>query len=59
LGARNSRRDTATLEPWYESEPGRIEYVEYPGVGHFLTPELTAESGRRLVAWFQRWLRMR
>jgi uncharacterized protein len=46
----------ATLKPWYATEPGRIEYVEYPGVGHFLTPELTAESCRRLVAWFQRWL---
>ena len=46
----------AALEPWYATEPGRIEYVEYPGVGHFLTPELTAESCRRLVAWFQRWL---
>ena len=33
-----------------------LEYVEYHGVGHFLTPELTEESCRRLVAWFERWL---
>jgi uncharacterized protein len=46
----------AALEPWYAAEPGRIEYVEYQGVGHFLTPELTAESCQRLVAWFRRWL---
>ena len=46
----------ARLEPWYAAEPERIQYVEYPGTGHFLTPELNAESGRRLVAWFQRWL---
>src|SRR5438874_2504125 len=46
----------AALAPWYAHEPGRIEYVEYHGVGHFLTPELTEESCRRLVAWFERWL---
>ena len=46
----------ATLEPWYVREPDRIEYVEYQGVGHFLTPELNEESCRRLVTWFERWL---
>ncbi len=46
----------SALEPWYTREPDRIRYVEYPGVGHFLTPELDAESGRRMVAWFERWL---
>jgi len=46
----------AALAPWYAHEPGRIEYVEYHGVGHFLTPELNEESCRRLVEWFERWL---
>jgi alpha-beta hydrolase superfamily lysophospholipase len=46
----------ARLEPWYAREPGRIAYVEYPDAGHFLTPELNADSCRRLVAWFERWL---
>ena len=46
----------ARLGPWYAREPERIEYVEYPGVGHFLTPELNTDSCRRLVAWFERWL---
>jgi uncharacterized protein len=46
----------AALEPWYAPEPARIEYVEYRGVGHFLTPELDAESCRAMVAWFRRWL---
>jgi len=46
----------ATLSPWYGGEPDKISYIEYPGVGHFLTPELNAESGRRVAAWFQRWL---
>jgi uncharacterized protein len=46
----------AALEPWYAPEPARIRYVEYPGVGHFLTPELDAESVQEMVAWFQRWL---
>jgi dienelactone hydrolase len=46
----------ARLAPYYASEPGRIEYVEYAGVGHFLTPALNEETCRRAVAWFQRWL---
>ena len=46
----------AALAPWYAGEPDRIAYVEYPGAGHFLTPELDAESRRRMVAWFRRWL---
>ena len=46
----------AALEPWYAAEPARIRYVEYPGVGHFLTPELDTESCQAMVAWFQRWL---
>jgi hypothetical protein len=46
----------ARLEPRYAREPERIQYIEYSGVGHFLTPELNAESCQRMVAWFQRWL---
>ena len=46
----------AALKPWYTREPDRIRYVEYPGVGHFLTPELDAASCRNMVAWFERWL---
>ena len=46
----------SALEPWYRQEPDRIRYVEYPGVGHFLTPELDADSCARMVAWFERWL---
>jgi uncharacterized protein len=46
----------ARLAPFYEREPDRIEYVEYPGVGHFLTPQLNDQTCRRMVAWFRRWL---
>jgi len=46
----------AKLEPRYASEPDRIQHVEYPAVGHFLTPELNADAFQRMVAWFQRWL---
>lgn len=46
----------AALEPWYAAEPGRVQCVVYPGTGHFLTPELDAESCRRMVTWFERWL---
>jgi uncharacterized protein len=50
------RQFHAALEPWYAREPAMIQYVEYPGVGHFLTPELDAQSRTRMVAWFDRWL---
>ncbi|HEX2822026.1 MAG TPA: alpha/beta hydrolase [Streptosporangiaceae bacterium] len=46
----------AKLAPRYAREPERIQYIEYSGVGHFLTPELNTESCQRMVAWFQRWL---
>jgi uncharacterized protein len=46
----------AELEPSYVRAPERNRYLEYPGVGHFLTPELNEESRRLLVAWFERWL---
>lgn len=46
----------ARLGPWYERAPDKIQYLEYPGVGHFLTPELNADTSQRLVAWYQRWL---
>lgn len=46
----------ARLAPYYRREPDRVGYVEYRDVGHFLTPQLNDETGRRMVAWFQRWL---
>lgn len=44
------------LAPFYASDPERTDYVEYAGTGHFLTPELNADSQRRVVSWFERWL---
>ena len=44
------------LAPLYAQSPERLRYIEYPGVGHFLTPELWRETYRRVVAWFARWL---
>jgi uncharacterized protein len=44
------------LTPLYAQSPERLRYIEYPGVGHFLTPELWQETYQRVVAWFQRWL---
>jgi uncharacterized protein len=44
------------LASFYDRQPDRIEYVEYPRVGHFLTPQLNDQTCRRMVAWFQRWL---
>ena len=44
------------LIPLYAENPERLCYIEYPGAGHFLTPELWQESYQRVVAWFERWL---
>ncbi|GAA3567341.1 alpha/beta fold hydrolase [Nonomuraea rosea] len=44
------------LAPHYAGDPARLEYVEYPGVGHFLAPELNEQTIHRVVAWFGRWL---
>lgn len=46
----------AGLAARYASQPGRNSYLEYPAVGHFLTPELNADTRRRATAWFARWL---
>jgi hypothetical protein len=45
-----------SLALFYAEEPARIQYVQYPGVGHFLTAELNTDSQRRVVMWFQKWL---
>jgi dienelactone hydrolase len=45
------------LTPLYAGNPERLCYIEYPGVGHFLTTELWDEAYQRVAAWFDRWLR--
>lgn len=45
------------LMPLYAQTPERLRYIEYPGVGHFLTPELWQETYQRVVGWFERWIR--
>jgi dienelactone hydrolase len=47
----------ASLVPSYAADPDRLDYVEYAGAGHFLTPELNADSCERLVTWCLRWFR--
>ena len=54
--AEQIRQFHGELVPYYAADSDREEYVEYPGVGHFLTPELDPDSCRRLVGWFLRWL---
>jgi len=44
------------LTPLYAASPERLRFIEYPGHGHFLTPELWQEAYQRVVAWFERWL---
>ncbi len=47
---------TPASGPGTRGSPSGSRTWRYPGAGHFLTPELDADSGRRLVAWFERWL---
>jgi dienelactone hydrolase len=51
------RQFHASLAPYYAAAPERAAYLEYAGVGHFLTPELDADSREQLVAWCLRWLK--
>jgi uncharacterized protein len=44
------------LTSLYAEGPERLRYIEYPGLGHYLTPELWREVYRRVVEWFERWL---
>ncbi|GII05898.1 hypothetical protein Pta02_79060 [Planobispora takensis] len=44
------------LAPHYIADPSRLEYVEYPGVGHFLSTQFNDQTIHRVVAWFRRWL---
>jgi uncharacterized protein len=44
------------LTPLYAQSPERLRCIEYPGVGHYLTPELWRETYQRVVEWFERWI---
>lgn len=44
------------LTPLYARSPERLRFVEYAGLGHFLTPTLWPEVYQRVVSWFERWL---
>jgi uncharacterized protein len=43
------------LAPMYATAPERLSFIEYPGVGHGLTPELWEQAYANAAAWFKRW----
>lgn len=45
------------LAPLYARAPERLCYLEYPHVGHRLSPHLWETSRQRTVAWFERFLK--
>ena len=45
------------LTPLYATAPERLRYIEYPGVGHSLSPEVWETSTQKMVEWFQRFLK--
>ncbi len=44
------------LEPYYAEQPERLEFVEYPGMGHHPSAAEAAEIQVRTVAWFEKHL---
>jgi hypothetical protein len=45
------------LTPLYARAPERLCYLEYPNVGHKLSPQLWETSRQRTVTWFGRFLK--
>jgi pimeloyl-ACP methyl ester carboxylesterase len=45
------------LTPLYVTAPDRLRYLEYPDVGHALSPELWELARQRMVGWVERFLR--
>lgn len=44
------------LEPYYASAPERLRYVEYPSVGHAMSPPDWEQAWRRALDWLARFL---
>jgi uncharacterized protein len=55
--ARYIRAFHEQLTPLYATAPERLRYLEYPDVGHSLSPELWETARQRMVAWVERFLR--
>ena len=55
--ARSIRAFHEQLTPLYATAPERLRYLEYPGVGHSLSPELWETARQRMVAWVERFLK--
>ena len=54
--ARHARSFHERLTPHYAKAPERLGYIEFPDVGHRLSPALWEVSCQNMVAWFQRFL---
>ena len=55
--ARYIRAFHEQLTPLYATAPERLCYLEYPDVGHSLSPELWELARQRMVAWVERFLK--
>lgn len=53
---KGARRFYETLKPYYADRPERLEFVEYPNMGHHPDAAAAAEIQRRTVAWFETYL---
>lgn len=56
--ARYIRAFHEQLTPLYATAPERLCYLEYPDVGHGLSPHLWETSRQRMVAWIERFLKI-
>ncbi len=55
--ARFARTFHEQLTPLYANAPERLCYIEYPHVGHYLSPEVWEASRQKMVAWVQQFLK--
>jgi hypothetical protein len=55
--ARYIRAFHEQLAPLYATAPDRLCYLEYPDVGHGLSPQLWETSRQHMVAWVERFLK--
>jgi alpha-beta hydrolase superfamily lysophospholipase len=51
-----AREFTEVLRPHYAADPARLDYVEYPGCGHFMPEDEWERLWSRAVAWVEKWL---
>ncbi|MBW1807051.1 MAG: prolyl oligopeptidase family serine peptidase [Deltaproteobacteria bacterium] len=51
-----ARNFSKKMEPFYQTSPERLRYVEYPDAGHIMSPKDWSTVVAELVEWFEKYL---